>query len=134
MAAEQDIALVAVDPAYTSRWGAQHWQQSLTSNNRKTTRHDAAAVAIGRRALGHPIRRRMAPPRTHQSDGYGHRTAQAGPQTRRREETRPRIPGPRTRCVPPGRGAKAGDQRAQHRSEHAAEQQSWQQDSLPLSL
>ncbi|MFI9587402.1 IS200/IS605 family accessory protein TnpB-related protein, partial [Streptomyces sp. NPDC052236] len=26
MAAEQDIAIVAVDPAYTSKWGAQHWQ------------------------------------------------------------------------------------------------------------
>ncbi|MPY62531.1 transposase [Streptomyces spongiae] len=134
MAAEQDIALVAVDPAYTSRWGAQHWEQPLTTPTRKTTRHDAAAVAIGRRALGHPIRRRAAPPRTHQSDGDGHRTTQAGPETRGREETRPRVPGPRTRCVPPGRGANAGDQRAQHRSGHAAEHESWQQDSLPLSL
>ncbi|MFF6783294.1 hypothetical protein [Streptomyces sp. NPDC012510] len=34
----------------------------LTSITRKTTRHDAAAVAIGRRALGHPIRRRTTPP------------------------------------------------------------------------
>ncbi|MER5915938.1 IS200/IS605 family accessory protein TnpB-related protein [Streptomyces sp. NPDC001982] len=87
-AAEQDIAVVAVDPAYTSRWGAQHWQQPLTSKNRKVSRHDAACIAIGRRALGHPIRRRTAPPRTHQSDGYGHRTVQAGPDTRRREGTR----------------------------------------------
>ncbi|MFB7930798.1 IS200/IS605 family accessory protein TnpB-related protein [Streptomyces sp. NPDC056039] len=134
MAAEQGIAMVAVDPAYTSRWGAQHWQQPLTSTNRTPTRHDAAAVAIGRRALGHPIRRRTAPPPHDQSDRAGHRTAQARPETRRREEPRPRIPGPRSRIVPPGRGAKAGDQRAQHRSEHAAEQQSWQQDSLPLSL
>ncbi|MGW2706205.1 IS200/IS605 family accessory protein TnpB-related protein [Streptomyces sp. NPDC001340] len=134
MAAEQGIAIVAVDPAYTSRWGTQHWQQPLTSTTRKISRHDAAAVAIGRRALGHPIRRRTTPPRTHQSDGYGHRTAQAGPDTRRREGPRPRIPGPRTRCAPPGRGAKAGDQRAQRRSEHAAERESWQQDSLPLSL
>ncbi|MCX4530754.1 IS200/IS605 family accessory protein TnpB-related protein [Streptomyces sp. NBC_00841] len=133
MAAEQGIALVAVDPAYTSRWGAQHWQQPLTTSTRKTTRHDAAAVAIGRRALGHPIRRRTAPPRTHQSDGYGHRTAQAGPNAPGREGPRPRIPGPRTRCVPPGRGANAGDQRAQHRSGHAAEPGFWQQDSLPLS-
>ncbi|MGW0885015.1 IS200/IS605 family accessory protein TnpB-related protein [Streptomyces sp. NPDC002671] len=134
MAAEQDIAVVAVDPAYTSRWGAQHWQNPLTTKTRTTTRHDAAAVAIGRRALGHPIRRRTTPPRTHQSDGHGHRTAQAGPGTPGREEPRPRIPGPRTRCAPPGRGAKAGDQRAQHRSGHAAEHESWQQDSLPLSL
>ncbi|GHD15340.1 transposase [Streptomyces violarus] len=134
MAAEQGIVIVAVDPAYTSRWGAQYWQQPLTSNIRKPTRHDAAAVAIGRRALGHPIRRRTAPPPHDRSDRAGHRTAQAPPEVRRREEPRPRIPGPRTRCAPPGRGAKAGDQRAQHRSEHAAEQPSWQQDSIPLSL
>ncbi|GGJ38232.1 transposase [Streptomyces brasiliensis] len=134
MAAEQDIALVAVDPAYTSRWGAQHWQQPLTTETRRTTRHDAAAVAIGRRALGHPIRRRTAPPRTRQSDGRGPRTAQAGPGTRRREGPRPRIPGPRTRSAGAGRGAKAGDQHARHRSGHAAEHGSWHQAKAPLPL
>ncbi|MGI5429371.1 hypothetical protein [Streptomyces sp. CA-179760] len=133
MAAEQNIAIVAVDPAYTSRWGAQHWQQPLTTPTRQVSRHDAASIAIGRRALGHPIRRRTAPPRNDQSDRYGHRTVQARPDTPGREGPRPRIPGPRTRCVPPGSGAKAGDQHAQHRSGHATEQQSWQQDSLPLS-
>jgi len=133
MAAEQGIALVAVDPAYTSRWGAQHWQQPLATPTRKISRHDAASIAIGRRALGHPIRRRTAPPPHDQSDRMGHRTVQARPDTRRREETRPHIPGPRTRCVPPGSGAKAGDQRAQHRSGHAAEHGFWHQGSLPLS-
>ncbi|MCF0080961.1 transposase [Streptomyces lomondensis] len=134
MAAELGITIVAVDPAYTSKWGAQHWQKPLTSNKRATTRHDAAAVAIGRRALGHPIRRRTAPPRTHQSDGCGHRTAQAGPGAPGREETRPRIPGPRTRSVRTGCGANAGDQDAQHRSGRPAEHGFWQQDSLPLGL
>ena len=134
MAAEQDVAVVAVDPAYTSRWGAQHWQQPLTTPTRKITRHDAAAVAIGRRALGHPIRRRTAPPPHDQSDRAGHRTAQAGPEPRWREGPHPRVYGPRTRSVPPGCGAKAGDQRAQHRSGHAAEHVSWHQDALPLSL
>ncbi|MBX9396395.1 transposase [Streptomyces sp. TRM72054] len=133
MAAELGITVVAVDPAYTSQWGAQHWQKPLTSTKRATTRHDAASVAIGRRALGHPIRRRTAPPPQHQSDAAGHRTAQAPSGTCRREETRPRIPGPRTRSVRAGRGAKAGDQCAQHRSGHAAEHRFWQQDSLPLS-
>ncbi|MFF4354823.1 IS200/IS605 family accessory protein TnpB-related protein, partial [Streptomyces sp. NPDC001530] len=133
MAAEQDLAIVAVDPAYTSRRGAQHWQKPLTTSTRKISRHDAASIAVGRRALGHPIRRRTTPPPAHHSDVQGHRTAQARPDTRRREETRPHPPGPRTRCAPPGGGAKAGDQRAQHRSEHAAEQEFWQQDSLPLS-
>ncbi|TMR09924.1 IS200/IS605 family element transposase accessory protein TnpB [Nonomuraea turkmeniaca] len=88
MADATGIVIIAADPAYTSRWGAQHWQTPLTSNTRTTTRHDAAAVAIGRRALGHPIRRRTAPPRTHQSDGSGHRTVQAAPGTLGREETR----------------------------------------------
>jgi IS605 OrfB family transposase len=134
MAAELGLTIVAVDPAYTSRWGAQHWQKPLTSNNRKTTRHDAAAVAIGRRALGHPIRRRTAPPPHNQSDRAGHRTVQARPGVSGREETRPSIPGQRTRSVCPDVRAKAGDQCAQHRSGHAAEHGSWQQDSLPLSL
>ncbi|WP_225096629.1 IS200/IS605 family accessory protein TnpB-related protein, partial [Streptomyces sp. CoH27] len=44
MAAELGIPVIAVDPAYTSKWGAEHWQKPLTSTTRKTTRHDAAAV------------------------------------------------------------------------------------------
>ncbi|MGW4818310.1 IS200/IS605 family accessory protein TnpB-related protein [Streptomyces sp. NPDC004227] len=134
MAAELGVAVVAVDPAYTSRWGAQHWQKPLTSTTRKPTRHDAAAVAIGRRALGCPIRRRTAPPPPQRSDAVGHRTVQARPGSPGREGPRPRIPGPRTRSVPPGRGAKAGDQCAHNRSGHTAEHESWYQDSLPLSL
>ncbi|MFD8809300.1 IS200/IS605 family accessory protein TnpB-related protein [Streptomyces sp. NPDC059597] len=134
MAAEHDVPLIAVDPAYTSRWGAQHWQKPLTSAHRTPTRHHAASVAIGRRALGHPIRRRTAPPSAHRSDGQGHRTVQAGPGAPGREGPRPRVPGPRTRSVRAGRGANAGDQRAQHRSGHMAEDETWQQDSLPLSF
>ncbi|MFF4013835.1 IS200/IS605 family accessory protein TnpB-related protein [Streptomyces sp. NPDC001843] len=134
MAAELGISLVAVDPAYTSRWGAQHWQKPLTTTTRKTTRHEAAAVAIGRRALGHPVRRRTAPPPAHRSDEQGHRTVQAASGVPGREGPRPRIPGPRTRSVGAGRGAKAGDQRAHNRSGHAAEHEPWHQDSLPLSL
>ncbi|MGW3495470.1 IS200/IS605 family accessory protein TnpB-related protein [Streptomyces sp. NPDC001020] len=134
MASELGITLVAVDPAYTSRWGAQHWQKPLTTKTRTTTRHDAAAVAIGRRALGHPILRRTTPPRTHQSDGCGHRTVQARPGIPGREGNRPRIPGPRTRSAGTGRGANAVDQNAQHRSERSTEHGPWQQDSPPLSL
>ncbi|MGW7256582.1 IS200/IS605 family accessory protein TnpB-related protein [Streptomyces sp. NPDC054834] len=134
MAAELGIPLVAVDPAYTSRWGAQHWQRPLTTTTRTTTRHEAAAVAIGRRALGHPIRRRTTPPPPHRRDAVGHRTVQARPEVPGREGTRPRIPGPRTRSDGAGCGAKAGDQRAHNRSGHAAEHESWHQDSLPLSL
>ena len=101
MADATGIAIIAVDPAYTSKWGAQHWQKPMAGPTRKTTRHDAASIAIGRRAQGHPIRRRTTPPRAHQSDVHGHRTVQADSGTLGREEPRPRIPGPRTRCVPP---------------------------------
>ncbi|MEV5706784.1 IS200/IS605 family accessory protein TnpB-related protein [Actinoallomurus sp. NPDC052274] len=121
MAAELGIPIIAVDPAYTSKWGAQHWQHTLTTSRRPVTRHEAAAVAIGRRALGHPIRRRTAPPPARQSDEQGHRTVQAAPEAPRCEEPRPRILGPRTRSAPPGCGVNAGDQDAQHRSERPAE-------------
>ncbi|MFI7633745.1 IS200/IS605 family accessory protein TnpB-related protein [Nonomuraea sp. NPDC049400] len=121
MADQSGIAIIAADPAYTSKWGAQHWQKPLTTKTRTTTRHDAAAVAIGRRAQGHPIRRRTAPPPAHRSDGQGHRTVQAGTDACGREGPRPHIPGPRTRSVPPGRGTNAGDQNTQHRSERSTE-------------
>ncbi|MFF2779835.1 IS200/IS605 family accessory protein TnpB-related protein [Streptomyces sp. NPDC058052] len=101
MATALGITVVAVDPAYTSAWGAQHWQKPLSGTSRRTTRHQAASVAIGRRALGHPIRRRTAPPPAHRSDGQGHRTVQARSGSPGHEETRPHVPGPRTRCVPP---------------------------------
>ncbi|MCX5349374.1 transposase [Streptomyces mirabilis] len=88
MAVETGLSIVAVDPAYTSQWGAQHWHRPMTAPRHTTTRHDAASIAIARRALGHPIRRRKAPPRAHQSDVHGHRTIQAGSGFRGREETR----------------------------------------------
>ncbi|MCX4859737.1 transposase [Streptomyces canus] len=132
MAAEQDIAVVAVDPAYTSRWGAQHWQQPLTTTTRKISRHDAAGIAIGRRALGHPIRRRTTPPPPHQSDGAGHRTVQARPEIRRREETRPRIPGPRTRSVSPDTERKRAT-RTSNTVRDVRSEQIWVQDPLLLT-
>lgn len=116
MTAEAGIAVIAVDPAYTSRWGAEHWQKPTSTPARKTTRHEAAAIVIGRRALGHRIRRRTAPPRQHQTDAAGHRTTQAGSGTPGREETRHPGPGPRTRSMPPARTTHAGNQATQHRS------------------
>ncbi|MFF3715894.1 IS200/IS605 family accessory protein TnpB-related protein [Streptomyces prasinus] len=132
MADATGITVIAVDPAYTSRWGAQHWQKPLTSTTRTTTRHDAASIAIGRRAQGYRLRRRTAPPRTHQSDGCGHRTLQTGPDSPGREGPRPRIPGSRTRSVPPDtertRATRTPDTVRGARSE-----QEWVQDSLLLT-
>jgi hypothetical protein len=132
MAAELGITIVAVDPAYTSKWGAQHWQKPLTSKTRKTTRHDAASVAIGRRALGHRIRRRTAPPPHDQSDRVGHRTAQAGHGTPGREETRPRIPGPRSGVASPD-AERTRATSASKTVRDAPVAQVWVQDSLLLT-
>ena len=132
MADATGIAIIAVDPAYTSKWGAQHWQKPMAGPTRKTTRHDAASIAIGRRAQGHPIRRRTTPPRAHQSDAHGHRTIQADRCAPGREGPRPRIPGPRTRSVPPD----AVSTRATRTSKTVRgvrSDQVWVQDSLLLT-
>lgn len=55
------IAVFAVNPAYSSIWGGQHWQHPYEN----VTRHQAAATVIGRRAQGFSARRRkgVTPPR-----------------------------------------------------------------------
>ena len=58
MASNKGLAVIAVDPAYTSRWGAEHWLAPLREQNAVTSGHHAAAVVIGRRAHGHRARRR----------------------------------------------------------------------------
>ncbi|MEV7023396.1 IS200/IS605 family accessory protein TnpB-related protein [Kitasatospora sp. NPDC093558] len=134
MAAELDMVIVAVDPAYTSQWGAQHWQKPLATPTRKTTRHDAASIAIGRRALGHPIRRRTKPPHDDRSDRRGHRTVQAGPGVRGREETRrpvtDRAHDARARA---GTTRTRATSRASNTVRDARSDQTWVQDSLLLT-
>jgi hypothetical protein len=74
MAARRGIAIIGVDPAYTSRWGAQHWHKPLqhqTSDPATVTAHHRAAAAIGRRGLGLKLRRRPAGPRTRQRTSVG---------------------------------------------------------------
>ncbi|MET8240843.1 IS200/IS605 family accessory protein TnpB-related protein [Streptomyces sp. NPDC005245] len=129
MAAEHGLSVVAVDPAYTSLWGAQHWQKPLATPRRKMSRHDAAGIAIGRRALGHPVRRRTAPPPHDRSDRAGPRTVQAGPGDRGREGTRPpttdRPPG-----EPPPNGKRKREPSASKTVRDAPSTQQWVQDSL----
>ena len=127
MAAEQGIAIVACDPAYTSKWGAEHWQKPTSTPTRKTTRHEAAGLVIGRRAQGHPARRRTPPPPPHQSDGVEHRSAQAQPGDRVCEGTRPprtgpsarRVPPPGTRTRKPSLSNTVRDRRTEHEITHA---------------
>ncbi len=74
MAARRGIAVIGVDPAYTSKWGRQHWCKPLqqqTSDPSTVTGHHGAAAAIGRRGLGLAIRRRPAGPRTRQRTSVG---------------------------------------------------------------
>lgn len=82
MAATAGIAVIAVDPAYTSRWGDQHWRTAVTSSDPDATRHHAASVAIGRRALGYRIRRRQG-----KGPARRQRTASSTPTLRRPEPT-----------------------------------------------
>jgi hypothetical protein len=60
MAATAGISVIAIDPAYTSRWGREHWLTPLQNRSYPVpaSGHHAAAVVIGRRALGHRARRR----------------------------------------------------------------------------
>jgi IS605 OrfB family transposase len=82
MAARRGIAVIGVDPAYTSRWGAQHWRKPLqqqTSDQSTVTVHHGAAAAIGRRGLGLRIRRRPAGPRSGQRTAAGTPPARPNP-------------------------------------------------------
>ncbi|WP_405681617.1 IS200/IS605 family accessory protein TnpB-related protein [Streptomyces sp. NBC_01238] len=129
MAAEHGLSIVAVDPADTSMWGAQHWQKPLATPHRRMSRHDAAGIAIGRRALGHPVRRRTAPPPHDRRDRAGHRTAQAGPGARGRDGTRPPATDHAPGDVPPNGTRKRGPS-ASNTVRDAPSTHQWVQDSL----
>jgi hypothetical protein len=58
MTCNAGLSVIAVDPAYTSRWGAEHWLAPLRQHHPELTGHHAAALVTGRRALGHRARRR----------------------------------------------------------------------------
>ena len=83
MATRRGIAVIGVDAAYTSKWGAQHWVKPLQQQTSDpVTRHHAAAVAIGRRGLGVAIRRRPAGPRSGQRTAAGPPPARPDPHRR----------------------------------------------------
>ena len=120
MAANKGLAVIAVDPAYTSRWGAEHWLGPLRERVSPVpaSGHHAAAVVIGRRALGHRARRRAG------VTGGGQRTSRrrAAPRapaaTRATRDGRPRQahrqPHPRRKTAT-ARRTRPPDQAAQDR-------------------
>ena len=75
MTVNADLSVVVVDPAYSSRWSAQHWLAPLREHHPEATGHHAAALALGRRGLGHRTRRRANGNRTAPADAM--RPAQA---------------------------------------------------------
>ncbi|MGH3557431.1 MAG: hypothetical protein ACRDTK_08060 [Mycobacterium sp.] len=93
------IRLLAVNPAYTSTWGDQHWRTPYENVNR----HAAAATVIGRRAQGFSARRREGVTRTRPEDRAVRATNQAAPDNQRATSNRHR-PGTRgTKSRPPRR-------------------------------
>jgi IS605 OrfB family transposase len=129
MAAARGIGLIGVDPAYTSKWGAQHWRKPLqqqTSDRRAVTGHHGAAAAIGRRGLGMAIRRRPDGPRTGQRTAAGTPPARpddqpaTAPRRCRSSGSPPHPPGVRVhRKTPTASGQdRSGRTRAEHIPAH----------------
>jgi IS605 OrfB family transposase len=126
MAASTGVAVIAVDPAYTSRWGAQHWLAPMRQHHPELTGHHAAALVTGRRGLGLRARRRAsgnlpapedaaAPGRAKSTQARSGTHPKTGTQTRKpATRTDPRQP-PGTKTAKPRRTT-AGDQATQDRS------------------
>ena len=70
-----DMAVIAVDPAYTSIWGTRWWKKPLDRSCRQRgDRHQAAAVVIGRRSQGHSAKRRSSQSPRRPEDRHGKAT------------------------------------------------------------
>ena len=109
MTAAAGIDLFAVNPAYSSIWGAQHWQHPY----RNVTRHQAAATVIGRRAQGYSARRRKGVTPKRPEDRPVRATNQTGPDSQQvstGSRHRPRTRGTESR--PPRRNIRGNPGRA----------------------
>jgi hypothetical protein len=92
MTANADLCVLVIDPAYTSRWGAEHWLLQLKQHHPETTGHHAAALVIGRRGLGYRARRRatgnrIVPEETTRPTQARPRTTPKAPPARRKPAT-----------------------------------------------
>jgi IS605 OrfB family transposase len=120
MASNAGLSVIVIDPAYTSRWGAEHWLAPLREHHPKATGHHAAALVTGRRGLGHRARRRATGNQPAPEEAA--RPAQARPRTKPAARSAPRKPAtPRGPRQPPGTKTRtphrimAGNQAAQNR-------------------
>jgi len=124
MTANAGLRVIAVDPAYTSRWSAEHWLAPLREREPMMTGHHAAAVVIGRRAHGHKgaatgrrDRKRPAdrrPESCPRAPHAGHANRNDGTPKARRQPPRQRNTAPASRDHPP-------DQATEDRSQPPAE-------------
>ncbi len=64
-AKKHGITHVAVDPAYSSKWGAKYWKPALNQTHRQhASSHHAAAVVISKRSQDHTAKRKNPEPET----------------------------------------------------------------------
>jgi IS605 OrfB family transposase len=110
------IRAYAVNPAYTSAWGDQHWRTPYEN----VTRHEAAATVIGRRAQGFKARRRKGVTRTRPEDRAvraTNQTATRGPTGEYQKPPPARDTGNQIPSSPAGqeRGTWAGQPLPRHR-------------------
>jgi hypothetical protein len=129
MAANQALSVIAVDPAYTSRWGAEHWFRLVRQASPEASGHHCAALVIGRRGLGQRARRRggcdWRPPADGQQRAIDSAVQPKPATTAGLPDVHPRKPGtPEARGRPHKRrktqradGHPLGDQVAHDRSE-----------------
>jgi IS605 OrfB family transposase len=119
MATTAGVAVIAVDPRYTSKIGGRDWRRVLAGGPTATpisqtsvTRHDGAAVAIGRRALALGLTAGTAVPErrsaSHQRRRQDARPAGRGDGSTSSPSARVRAPGAPARLTPRDRaGGKA---------------------------
>jgi hypothetical protein len=127
MATNQGLYVIAVDPAYSSQWGLEHWFAALRQGSPKASTHHAAALVIGRRGLGQRARRWARCDSTPPVDGQERATSSAvgakpdfgaglsDPQQEPRKPRGQRAVAPATQD-PTGRRDEPGDQGAEDRS------------------
>jgi hypothetical protein len=117
------LHVIVIDPAYTSRWGKEHWLPLLQRHHQNASGHHAAAVVAGRRGLGHRARNRANGNPAAPADAARPAPARPpAPQPAPRPATRkraippgPRQPHPRAARPESLRRTTARDQAAHHR-------------------
>ncbi|MFC9994789.1 hypothetical protein [Nocardia sp. NPDC127526] len=108
MASRRSIAVVAVDPAYTSKAGGRCWREPLKEQSKTSgptvTTHHGAAVAIGRRGLGMKLSRHSGGPRHAQRSVAGQPSGLASASDRDRVVCATPYPAPGPYGSPDGSG------------------------------